>query len=82
MLQHLRHSVDPHPLTGSTRWTLTSFIVERKCWNGAIRMLAAFLPHLFCERSGLIRHNEPFFRAWWRALDKLVMNGVVLGPAL
>lgn len=25
--------------------------------------------------------NEPLFRAWWRALDKLVLNGIVLGPA-
>jgi hypothetical protein len=25
--------------------------------------------------------NEPMFRGWWRALDRLVMNAVVLGPA-
>jgi hypothetical protein len=25
--------------------------------------------------------NEPFFRGWWRALDRLVLNAVVLGPA-
>lgn len=25
--------------------------------------------------------NEPFFRAWWHALDRLVLNAVVLGPA-
>ena len=24
--------------------------------------------------------NEPMFRGWWRAMDKLVMNAVVLGP--
>ncbi len=24
--------------------------------------------------------NEPLFRAWWHALDRLVLNGVVLGP--
>ena len=24
---------------------------------------------------------EPFFRGWWRALDRLVMNAVMLGPA-
>ena len=24
--------------------------------------------------------NEPMFRGWWRALDRLVLNGVVLGP--
>jgi hypothetical protein len=26
--------------------------------------------------------NEPLFRGWWRALDRLVMNAVVLGPAM
>jgi hypothetical protein len=26
--------------------------------------------------------NEPFFRAWWHALDRLVLNAIVLGPAL
>ncbi|HKG93503.1 MAG TPA: M14 family zinc carboxypeptidase [Gemmatimonadaceae bacterium] len=25
--------------------------------------------------------NEPMFRGWWRALDRLVLNGVLLGPA-
>jgi len=25
--------------------------------------------------------NEPLFRAWWHALDRLVLNAVVLGPA-
>jgi hypothetical protein len=24
--------------------------------------------------------NEPLFRGWWRALDKMVMNAIVLGP--
>jgi hypothetical protein len=27
-------------------------------------------------------NNEPMFRAWWRALDRLVMNGIVLGPGM
>ena len=27
-------------------------------------------------------NNEPMFRAWWRALDKLVLNGIVLGPGM
>jgi hypothetical protein len=26
-------------------------------------------------------NNEPLFRGWWRALDRLVMNAVLLGPA-
>jgi hypothetical protein len=25
--------------------------------------------------------NEPLFRGWWHALDRLVMNAIVLGPA-
>ncbi len=25
--------------------------------------------------------NEPMFRGWWRALDRLVMNAVIVGPA-
>ncbi len=24
--------------------------------------------------------NEPMFRGWWRALDRLVMNAVIVGP--
>jgi hypothetical protein len=27
-------------------------------------------------------NNEPLFRAWWRALDRLVLNAIVLGPAM
>jgi len=26
-------------------------------------------------------NNEPMFRGWWRALDRLVLNGILLGPA-
>ena len=25
--------------------------------------------------------NEPMFRGWWRALDRLVLNALLLGPA-
>jgi hypothetical protein len=25
--------------------------------------------------------NEPLFRAWWHALDRLVLNAIVLGPS-
>jgi hypothetical protein len=25
--------------------------------------------------------NEPMFRGWWRSLDKLVLNAILLGPA-
>jgi hypothetical protein len=26
--------------------------------------------------------NEPMFRGWWRALDRLVLNAVLLGPSM
>jgi hypothetical protein len=26
--------------------------------------------------------NEPMFRGWWRALDKLVLNAILLGPGV
>ena len=26
--------------------------------------------------------NEPMFRGWWRALDKIVLNAIVLGPSM
>ena len=30
----------------------------------------------------IVFNNEPMFRAWWRALDRLVLNGILLGPAM
>ena len=27
-------------------------------------------------------NNEPMFRAWWRSLDRIVLNAIVLGPAM
>ena len=30
----------------------------------------------------ILFNNEPMFRAWWRALDRLVLNGIVLGPGM
>jgi Zinc carboxypeptidase len=30
----------------------------------------------------ILFNNEPMFRGWWRALDKLVLNAIVLGPAM
>jgi hypothetical protein len=42
----------------------------------------AFLIH---EPTGaghvVVFANEPFFRGWWRALDRLVMNAIIVGPA-
>jgi hypothetical protein len=26
--------------------------------------------------------NEPAFRGWWRALDRLMLNAIVLGPSM
>ena len=26
--------------------------------------------------------NEPMFRGWWRAMDRLVLNAIVIGPAM
>jgi hypothetical protein len=30
----------------------------------------------------ILFNNEPLFRAWWHALDRLVLNGIVLGPGM
>ena len=41
---------------------------------------------LIAEPAGsghvVLFNNEPMFRAWWRALDRLVLNAVILGPAM
>jgi hypothetical protein len=42
----------------------TSFLIEEQTGRGHVVLFA----------------NDPFFRGWWRALDRLVMNAVVLGP--
>ena len=44
----------------------TAFLIEEPLGDGHVILFA----------------NEPMFRGWWRALDRLVLNGVVLGPAL
>ena len=44
----------------------TAFLIEEPIGDGHVILFA----------------NEPMFRGWWRALDKLVLNGVVLGPSL
>jgi hypothetical protein len=43
----------------------TAFLVEEPVGDGHVILFA----------------NEPMFRGWWRALDRLVLNGVILGPA-
>ena len=42
----------------------TAFLIEEPVGGGHLVLFA----------------NEPMFRGWWRALDRLVMNAIVLGP--
>ena len=44
----------------------TAFLIEEPIGDGHLVMFA----------------NDPMFRGWWRALDRLVLNAVVLGPAM
>jgi hypothetical protein len=44
----------------------TSLLIEEPVGNGHI----------------ILFNNEPLFRAWWHALDRLVLNGIVLGPGM
>ncbi|HEX2716295.1 MAG TPA: hypothetical protein VHM67_01375, partial [Gemmatimonadaceae bacterium] len=44
----------------------TAFLIEEPVGDGHLVLFA----------------NEPMFRGWWRALDKLVLNAIVLGPAM
>jgi hypothetical protein len=43
----------------------SSFLIEEPTGGGHVVLFA----------------NEPFFRAWWHALDRLVLNAIVLGPS-
>jgi len=43
----------------------TAYLVEESTGNGHVVLFA----------------NEPMFRAWWRSLDRLVLNAILLGPA-
>jgi hypothetical protein len=43
----------------------TAFLIEEPLGDGHV----------------LLFNNEPMFRGWWRALDRLVLNAVLLGPA-
>jgi hypothetical protein len=43
----------------------TAFLIEEPVGDGHVIVFA----------------NEPMFRGWWRALDRLVMNAIVLGPS-
>ena len=43
----------------------TSFLIDEPLGSGHVVLFA----------------NEPMFRGWWRALDKLVLNALVLGAA-
>ncbi|MND01778.1 hypothetical protein D3C83_208990 [compost metagenome] len=43
----------------------TSLVVEEPLGRGHVVLFA----------------NTPTFRAWWRAMDKMVLNAILLGPA-
>jgi hypothetical protein len=43
----------------------TSLLVDEPLGSGHVVMFA----------------NEPMFRGWWRALDRMVLNAMILGPA-
>ena len=43
----------------------TSFLIDEPTGKGHVVLFA----------------NEPMFRGWWRALDRLVLNAMLLGPA-
>jgi hypothetical protein len=44
----------------------TAFLIEEPIGRGHVVLFA----------------NDPMFRAWWRALDRLVLNAVLLGPGM
>ena len=44
----------------------TAFLIEEPMGDGHVVIFA----------------NEPLFRGWWRALDRLVLNAIVLGPSI
>ena len=44
----------------------TAFLVEEPMGQGHVILFA----------------NDPMFRGWWRALDRLVLNAVLLGPTM
>jgi hypothetical protein len=54
-------------------------------WPGNTERLLRGTAFLIDEPLGaghvVLFTNEPLFRGWWRALDKLVMNALVLGAA-
>ncbi|HKP16741.1 MAG TPA: hypothetical protein VJT85_11760, partial [Gemmatimonadaceae bacterium] len=54
-------------------------------WPGNTERLLRGSSFLVDEPTGaghvVLFTNEPFFRGWWRALDKLVLNALVLGAA-
>ena len=54
-------------------------------WPGNTERLLRNTAYLIEESIGgghlVAFANEPMFRGWWRALDRLVLNAIVLGPA-
>ena len=54
-------------------------------WPGNTERLLRGTSFLIDETLGrghvVLFTNEPMFRGWWRALDRLVLNAILLGPA-
>jgi hypothetical protein len=54
-------------------------------WPGNTERLLRGTALLIDEPTGaghvVLFANEPLFRGWWRALDKLVLNALLLGAA-
>jgi hypothetical protein len=54
-------------------------------WPGNTERLLRGTSLLIDEPTGsghvVLFTNEPMFRGWWRAMDRLVMNALLLGPA-
>jgi hypothetical protein len=54
-------------------------------WPGNTERLMRGAALVVEERLGaghvVLFGNDPTFRAWWRAFDKLVLNALLLGPA-
>ena len=55
-------------------------------WPDNTERLLRGTSYLIDEPTGdghvVLFNGEPMFRGWWRALDRLVLNAVVLGPTM
>ena len=58
----------------------TSISLEPVFWE-ALRNTALLIEEPTGGGHVVLFANEPLFRAWWHALDRLVLNAIVLGPS-